>query len=71
MAPKVKKASATVATNSIEYTNVLLSLSDLISSETNKILDKKANKSKTSAETASTKDIPEMNKFTTNENNDG
>ena len=46
MAPKVKKASATVATNSIEYTNVLLSLSDLISSETNKILDKKANKSK-------------------------
>lgn len=35
-----------MATHSIEYNDIILSLSDLISSETNKYLDKKSNKSK-------------------------
>ena len=36
----------TPSTQTIEYDNIILGLSDSISSETNKYLDKKANKSK-------------------------
>jgi hypothetical protein len=54
LAAASSSSSASPSTHSIEYNDIILGLSDLISSETNKYLDKKANKSKFTDDTIKT-----------------